>query len=174
MADDTKTIGFVGWSGSGKTTLISVLIPELIGRGLGVSTMKHTHHDFDIDSPGKDSHRHRQAGASEVMLTSSSRWVLMHELRGAPEPDIDRLLAIMSPADLYLIEGFKDHRHPKIEVHRPAFGKPLLCHDDSGVVAVASDQALDGLGVPVLDLNDIPAIADFILGHCGLATERRT
>lgn len=166
-----RTIGFVGWSGSGKTTLVIRLLPELIGRGLRVSTMKHTHHDFDIDSPGKDSYRHRQAGAHEVMLTSSSRWILMHELRGPPEPDMDRLLGLMGAVDLILIEGFKDHRHPKIEVHRPAFGKSLLCHGDPGVVAVASDRSLGGLQPPVLDLNDIPAVADFIVGHCGLTTE---
>ena len=167
----TRIIGFVGWSGSGKTTLVVKLIPELIDRGFKVSTMKHTHHSFDIDTEGKDSHRHRQAGASEVMLTSSSRWILMNELRGTPEPDMDQLLGKMSKVDLVLIEGFKAHSYPKIEVHRPAFGKPLLCRDDSGVVAVVSDQGLNGVKVPVLDLNDISGVADFIVEHCRLNVE---
>jgi molybdopterin-guanine dinucleotide biosynthesis protein B len=164
-----KTFGLVGWSGSGKTTLMVRLLPELIGRGLKVSTMKHTHHSFDIDKPGKDSHNHRMAGATEVMVASSRRWALMHELRAEPEPDMETLIAHMAPVDLLLIEGFKYHHHPKMEVHRPALGKPLLCHDDPTVVAVASDAAVPGLAVPVLDINDPAAIADFILAHCGLA-----
>ena len=168
-----KIFGLAGWSGSGKTTLIVRLLPEITGRGLRVSTMKHAHHRFDIDSPGKDSWEHRAAGASEVLLTSTKRWALMHENDGAPEAPVEELVARMSPVDLLLIEGFKTHEHPKLEVHRPALGKPLLCHGDAHVVALASDAALPGLHVPVLDLNDAAAIAGFILTHCGLDPEAR-
>ncbi len=160
--------GLAGWSGSGKTTLMVKLVPELTGRGLGVSTMKHAHRTFDIDRSGKDSYRHRAAGATEVMVTSASRWALIHEHRGAPEPAIEDLVAHMTPVDLLIVEGFKRHAHPKLEVHRPANGKPLLCRRDPRVVAVASDAPLDGVGVPVIDLDDVPAIADFIVGHLGL------
>ncbi|MEE8393826.1 MAG: molybdopterin-guanine dinucleotide biosynthesis protein B [Rhodospirillales bacterium] len=163
-----KVFSLVGSSGSGKTTLVVKLLPELIGRGYKVSTMKHTHHKFDIDTDGKDSQRHRRAGAFEVLLTSSSRWVLMHEHRGAPEPRINEIIAKMEPVDLLLIEGFKEHPHPKMEVHRPAAGKPLMRGGDQTVVAVASDQAVEGLGVPLLDLNDVVAIADFIVDYCRL------
>lgn len=163
-----KTFGLVGWSGSGKTTVLVRLIPELTARGLSVSTMKHTHHNFDIDKPGKDSYEHRMAGATEVMLTSSKRWALQRELRDAPEPDMDDLIARMAPVDLVLIEGFKRHRHAKLEVFRPAVGKPLIAKDDDTVVAVASDGPVDEVTVPVLDLEDVVAIADFIIDHCGL------
>ncbi len=165
-----KIFGLAGWSGSGKTTLMVRLLPEITGRGHSVSTMKHAHHSFDIDSPGKDSWEHRAAGAREVLLTSTNRWALMHENDGAPEAPVEELVARMTPVDLLLIEGFKTHDHPKVEVHRPALGKPLLCHEDAHVVAVASDAALPGLHVPVLDLNDTAAIADFILTSCGLET----
>ena len=121
-----RIFGLAGWSGSGKTTLMTLLIPELVSRGITVSTLKHAHHSFDVDQPGKDSWRHRQAGAGEVMISSQNRWALMHELRGAPEPSLDELVGRMSPADLLLIEGFKRHPHPKIEVYRPSLGKPLL------------------------------------------------
>lgn len=168
-----KIFGLAGWSGSGKTTLMVRLLPEITGRGLTVSTMKHAHHSFDIDRPGKDSWEHRAAGASEVMLTSTHRWALMHENNGAPELPVEELVARMTPVDLLLIEGFKTHDHPKVEVHRPALGKPLLCHEDAHVVAVASDAALPGLRVPVFDLNDPAAIAGFILTSCGLDTEAR-
>jgi molybdopterin-guanine dinucleotide biosynthesis adapter protein len=161
-----KIFGLIGWSNAGKTTLMINLLPELIGRGIKVSTMKHGHHDFDIDKAGKDSYRHREAGATEVLLTSASRWALMHELRGTPESTIEDLIGHMTPVDLLLIEGFKTHRHVKLEIHRPAEGKPLICRDDPDVVAVASDQSLPDVDLPVLDLNDIPAIADFILSHC--------
>ncbi|MDP7241518.1 MAG: molybdopterin-guanine dinucleotide biosynthesis protein B [Rhodospirillales bacterium] len=161
-----KVFGLIGWSNAGKTTLMINLLPELIGRGIKVSTMKHGHHDFEIDKAGKDSYRHREAGATEVLLTSASRWALMHELRGAPERSIENLISHMTPVDLLLIEGFKTHRHVKLEIHRPAEGKPLICRDDPDVVAVASDQSLPDVDLPVLDLNDIPAIADFILSHC--------
>ena len=121
-----RIFGLAGWSGSGKTTLLTAVIPELVARGLKVSTIKHAHHEFDIDRPGKDSWRHRQAGAGEVMVASSRRWAIMHELRGAPEPTLEELAAHMSPADLLLVEGWKRHPHPKIEVHRPSLGKPLI------------------------------------------------
>ncbi|RMD65239.1 MAG: molybdopterin-guanine dinucleotide biosynthesis protein B [Alphaproteobacteria bacterium] len=164
-----KVFGLAGWSGSGKTTLMRALIPALVGRGLRVSTMKHAHHTFDIDQPGKDSYEHRRAGASEVLITSAKRWALMHELRGAPEPPLEALMQRMTPVDLLLIEGFKRAGHDKLEVHRPALGKPLLCREDPHIVAVASDVPIDGLDVPRLDLNDVEAIATFIVAHCGLS-----
>ena len=164
-----KILGIAGWSGSGKTTLLAKLIPELVGRGIRVSTMKHAHHNFDVDTPGKDSHTHRMAGATEVVVLSANRWALMHELRGGPEPTTAELVAHMSPVDLLLIEGFKNQPHDKLEVHRPANGKPMLQPTDPRIVAVATDSALSDLSVPVLDLNDISAIADFVQRHCGLA-----
>ena len=158
-----KIFGFAGWSGSGKTTLIINLIPELVGRGLSVSTMKHAHHNFDIDQPGKDSYEHRQAGASEVMISASNRWALMHEVRENNEPSIDELIVRMTPVDLLLVEGFKWHSHPKMEVHRPVVGKPLLQINDPAIIAVASDEKLNDLSVPIFNLNDIVGIADFII-----------
>jgi molybdopterin-guanine dinucleotide biosynthesis protein MobB len=154
--------GLAGWSGSGKTTLLAALIPQLVGRGVTVSTLKHAHHEFDIDQPGKDSWVHRQAGASEVMVASSRRFALMHELRDAPEPSLGELVARMAPVDLLLIEGFKREPHPKLEVHRPSVGKPFLYPDDPHIVAIASDAALTA-PLPVLPLADVAAIADFIL-----------
>jgi molybdopterin-guanine dinucleotide biosynthesis protein MobB len=154
--------GLAGWSGSGKTTLLAALIPQLVGRGVTVSTLKHAHHEFDIDQPGKDSWVHRQAGASEVMVASSRRFALMHELRDAPEPSLGELVARMAPVDLLLIEGFKREPHPKLEVHRPSVGKPFLYPDDPHIVAIASDVALTA-PLPVLPLADVAAIADFIL-----------
>lgn len=168
----TPVVGFVGWSGSGKTTLLTELIPHLVGRGVRVSTVKHTHHDIDIDKPGKDSYRHREAGATEVLVTSPNRWALVHELREIPEPDMESLLDRLGPIDLILVEGFKSHRFPKIEVHRPGHGKPLLAASDETVVAVASDATLSGLHVPVLALSDVAGIANFIIAHCRLETER--
>jgi molybdopterin-guanine dinucleotide biosynthesis protein B len=158
-----KIFGLAGWSGSGKTTLIVSLIPELVGRGLSVSTMKHAHHDFDIDQPGKDSYEHRQAGASEVMISASKRWALMHEVRNEGEPCVDDLIAKLTPVDLLLVEGFKWHAHAKMEIHRPVLGKPLLQNDDPHIIAVASDQNIENLSVPVFDLNNIIGIADFII-----------
>ena len=158
-----KIFGLAGWSGSGKTTLIVKLIPELVGRGISVSTLKHAHHDFDIDQPGKDSYEHRKAGANEVMISASNRWALMHELRDEEEPSIDDLVRQLAPADLLLVEGFKWHAHPKIEIHRPNIGKPLLQPEDSEIIAVASDQKLVNLDVPVFDLDDIVGITDFII-----------
>ena len=159
-----RVFGIVGWSGSGKTTLLSLLIPALVGQGIRVSTIKHAHHAFDIDHPGKDSHTHRLAGASEVMVGSGQRWALMHELRNEPEPNLAELLARMSPVDLVLVEGFKRDAFPKLEIHRPANGKPLLQPDDTTLISVASDAALT-LPVPLLPLDDIAAIARFVLAH---------
>jgi molybdopterin-guanine dinucleotide biosynthesis adapter protein len=163
-----RVLGLAGWSGSGKTTLVARLLPELTRHGLAVSTVKHAHHSFDLDQPGKDSWRHREAGASEVMIASERRWALIHEHRGAPEPPLDALIGKMTPVDLLLVEGFKRGDHDKLEVHRPALGKPLLCHDDPRIVAVASDSPVPGLAVPVLALDDVAAIARFIIAHCRL------
>lgn len=163
-----KIFGLAGWSGSGKTTLMMQLLPELISRGYSVSTMKHAHHNFDIDKPGKDSYEHRRAGATEVMVSSANRWALMHENMVGPEPDLDVLITRMSPVDLLLVEGFKRHGHMKLEIHRPSSGKELLCVGDPRIVAVASDEALPQVRVPVLDLNDVKAIADFIVDQVGL------
>ena len=163
-----KVMGIVGWSGSGKTSLLVELLPILRDRGFSVSTMKHAHHHFDLDTSGKDSHRHRQAGASEVLVVTSARWVLMHESRDEPEPAIEALIERMTPVDLLLIEGFKTHSHPKLEIHRQSEGKPLLCGDDPEIVAVASDTELPQLRVPRLNLNDPRAIAEFIIVQCGL------
>jgi molybdopterin-guanine dinucleotide biosynthesis protein B len=161
-----RIFGLAGWSGSGKTTLLAALIPQLVGRGVTVSTLKHAHHEFDIDQPGKDSWVHRQAGASEVMVASSRRFALMHELRDAPEPSLDELVSRMAPVDLLLIEGFKREPHPKLEVHRPSVGKPFLYPDDAHIVGIASDAALTA-PLPVLPLADVAAIADFILVRMG-------
>lgn len=166
--DVMKIFGLAGWSGSGKTTLMVRLLPELVGRGLRVSTMKHAHHSFEIDKPGKDSYEHRAAGALEVLITGGRRWALMHENRGESEPSVEELVRRMTPVDLLLIEGFKRYEHPKLEVHRAATGKPLICTDDPHVVAVASDAPMEALPVPWLHLDDVAGIADFVVGHCGL------
>lgn len=162
-----KVFGFAGWSGAGKTTLIEQLIPRLVARGLRVSLIKHAHHAFDVDKPGKDSWRHRHAGATEVLLSSGNRWALMHELRGAPEPGLEEQLARLSPCDLVLVEGYKRAPIPKLEIHRPAVGKPLLHPDDPHVVAVATDAPL-ALPLPRLDLNDADAVAAFVLDYLDL------
>lgn len=167
-----KIFGFAGWSGSGKTTLVTKLIPELVGRGVRVSTMKHAHHAFDIDQPGKDSYEHRAAGATEVMVGSASRWALIHEIREDDEPSIDELADRMTPVDLLLIEGFKSYPHDKIEVFRADVGKPLICLTEAHIVAVASDGPVPQAEVPVLDLNDVAAIAEFILTRTGLKPAR--
>ncbi len=159
----TRLFGLAGWSGSGKTTLLTALLPVLIGRGLTVSTIKHAHHEFDIDKPGKDSYRHREAGATEVLIASAKRWALMHELRDAVEPDLEGLLARLAPVDLVLIEGFKGHPHPKLEIHRPSVGKPLLAPDDADIIAIASDAALDYPGLPLFSLDDLGGIADLVI-----------
>jgi molybdopterin-guanine dinucleotide biosynthesis protein B len=160
-----RIFGLAGWSGSGKTTLMTALIPEFVSRGVTVSTVKHAHHAFDIDQPGKDSWRHRQAGAREVVVSSDHRWALMHELRGSPEPSLDELVGRMSPVDLVLVEGFKRYAHPKIEVYRRSVAKPLLHPEDVHVVAIASDESLPEFSVPWLPLSDAGAIARFILCH---------
>lgn len=160
-----KVFGIAGYSGSGKTTLLEKLLPRFVALGLRVSVIKHAHHKFDIDTPGKDSYRHREAGASEVLLASGARWVLMNELRDAPEPSLDDYLEKFSPCDLILVEGFKQEAIPKLEVHRPANGKPPLWPDNPHVVAVASDAALAAppAHLSMLDLNDADAIVRFIL-----------
>lgn len=159
-----RLLGLTGWSGSGKTVLLTALIPLFRARGLSVSTIKHAHHGFDLDQPGKDSWRHRQAGAREVLIGSARRWALLHELEG-PEPDLPDLLARLSPVDLVLVEGFKANPHPKIEVFRPALGKPPLWPGRADIVAVASDAPLPDCPSPVLSLNDPPAIVDWALHH---------
>ena len=153
-----KVIGLAGWSGAGKTTLLTRVIPYLSERGLRVSVIKHAHHAFDVDVPGKDSWRHREAGAAEVLVSSTRRWALMHELRGADEPRLPELLAKLARVDLVVIEGFKREPHRKIEVHRAANGKPLLFPDDPGVVGIASDIAVETT-LPVAHLDDIEAVA---------------
>ncbi|MGQ3047115.1 MAG: molybdopterin-guanine dinucleotide biosynthesis protein B [Niveispirillum sp.] len=160
--------GLAGWSGSGKTTLIARLIPALSARGLTVATIKHAHHAFDIDQPGKDSYVHRMAGAQEVLVASANRWALMHENRDGPAPTLGELVAKLSPADVILVEGFKRDAHPKLEVHRPSNGKPPLWPDDPRIVAVASDETLPDCPLPVLDLGDVEAVADLILRTIGV------
>lgn len=155
-----RVIGLAGWSGAGKTTLLCRLIRALNARGLEVSTLKHAHHSFDIDQPGKDSWEHRQAGAAEVLVASAARWALMHELRNEAEPSLPALLTRMRPVDVVLVEGFKRERHPKIEVYRMANAKPPLHPGDASIIAVAADVALPGLAVPLLHLDDIVGIAD--------------
>ncbi|HEX5476787.1 MAG TPA: molybdopterin-guanine dinucleotide biosynthesis protein B [Burkholderiales bacterium] len=163
-----KIFGFAGWSGSGKTTLIEKLIPRFVKRGLRISLVKHAHHSFDVDQPGKDSYRHRQAGAAEVLVTSSRRWVLMHELGGAPEPSFDEHLKRLSPCDLLVVEGFKFAPIPKLEVWREASGEALLHPNDPHIVALASDAKVE-TRLPLLDLNDDAAIASFIVDYLKLA-----
>ena len=158
-----RIIGLAGWSGSGKTTLIKKLIPRLIARGIKVSTLKHAHHGFDLDRPGKDSFFHRAAGATEVIISSAKRWAILHELREEPEWDLRGLVAKMSPVDLVLVEGFKRDAFPKLEIHRAANGKPLIHPEDPHIVAIASDIALPQAKVPVIDLNDVESIADLLL-----------
>ena len=158
-----RVIGLAGWSGAGKTTLLLRLIPELNRRGLTVSTLKHAHHAFEIDEPGKDSFEHRAAGAEEVLVSSARRFALIRELRGAPEPSLAELLARLSPVDLVIVEGFKAHAHPKIEVHRAANAKPLLYGEIPNVLAIASDRPVPGAPVPVVPLDDVGAVADAAL-----------
>lgn len=163
--NQAKVLGIAGWSGSGKTTLLTKLIPLFVGRGLRVATLKHAHHAFDVDQPGKDSYEHRKAGASEVIVSSARRWVQMHEIGDGPEATLPELLAKVSPCDLVLVEGFKSERHPKLEVFRPSVGKPPLHPQDALIVAVASDQPIPGLAIPCVDLNDIGAVADLVLAN---------
>jgi molybdopterin-guanine dinucleotide biosynthesis protein B len=157
-----KVFGIAGWSGSGKTTLLERLIPQLTARGLKVSVIKHAHHGFDIDRPGKDSYRHREAGAMEVLLSCGDRWALMHERREEPEPTLSELIGHLSPCDLVLIEGFKQEPVPKLEVYRPENGKPPLFPERDDIVAVATDAGIE-TNVPKLPLNDYVAIAEFVM-----------
>src|SRR5262249_14003178 len=160
-----RIIGLAGWSGSGKTTLLAKVIPRIVARGLRVSTLKHAHHGFDVDQPGKDSHTHRMAGASEVLVSSANRSALVHELRGQAAPALGALLATLSPVDLVLIEGYKAETPPKLEGSRAAVGKPLLHPNAPAIVAVASDEPLPAARVPVVDLDDVERIADLLIRH---------
>jgi len=161
-----KIFGFAGWSGSGKTTLIEQLIPRFVKEGLKVSLIKHAHHSFDVDHPGKDSYRHRQAGCGEVAVVSEKRWVIMHELRGEPEPSLDAQIKRVSPCDLLLVEGYKHYAMPKLEIWRRENGKPLLHPEDEHIVAVASDTTLE-TKLPRFDLSDYDGIGNFILRYNG-------
>ncbi|WP_300059706.1 molybdopterin-guanine dinucleotide biosynthesis protein B [uncultured Roseobacter sp.] len=162
-----KLYGVVGWKNAGKTGLMERLVTEITGRGLSVSTVKHAHHVFDVDQPGKDSYRHREAGATEVLLASRKRFALMHELRAAEEPTLDMLLAKLSPVDLVLVEGYKRDAHPKIEAFRAVTKNPLIASEDPTVKAVASDSPIE-IDRPVFELDDTVAIADFILAEVGM------
>ena len=157
-----RILGLAGWSGAGKTTLLDRLIPALIARGLRVSTLKHAHHNFDIDRPETDTWKLRESGADEVLVASTTLWALMHELNDAPEPGLPELLARMDPVDLVLIEGFKRNSHPKIEIYRQANGKPPLHPDDPSIVAIAADVMFPGLAIPRYHLDDIQGIADAV------------
>lgn len=162
-----RIYGIVGWKNAGKTGLMERLLAEITGRGFSVSTVKHAHHTFDVDHPGKDSHRHRMAGATEVLLASRNRFALMHELRNEDEPTLEFLLTKVAPVDLVLIEGYKRDTHPKVEAHRASTGNPLIAPNDDTIRAVASDVGLQ-LDRPVFDLDDTKAVADFILAEVGL------
>ena len=166
-----KVIGIAGYSGSGKTTLIEKVIPVLVRSGVRVSLIKHAHHEFDVDQPGKDSYRHRHAGCSEVLISSSNRWALMHELRGAEEPSLQEQLKHFSPCDLVIVEGYKSEPIPKIEVRLKGTHTPALHPDDPNVVAIATDDVLD-TQLPQLDVNDPEAVARFIIKHLGLNRAR--
>jgi molybdopterin-guanine dinucleotide biosynthesis protein B len=166
-----KVIGIAGYSGSGKTTLIEKLIPVLVREGLRVSLIKHAHHEFDVDQPGKDSYRHRHAGCAEVLISSSKRWAMMHELRGAAEPSLHEQLKHFAPCDLVIVEGYKNEPIPKVEVHRRTGHTPLLYPNDASVVAVATDEILD-TDLPQLDVDDAEDVARFILQHLGLDRAR--
>ncbi len=163
-----KLYGVVGWKNSGKTTLVERLVIEITGRGFSVSTVKHAHHTFDIDHDGKDSYRHRSAGAKEVLLASRNRWALMHENRGEPEAQLSEFLEKLTPVDLVLVEGYKRDGHAKVEAHRAETKQGLIADDDDTIRAIASNHPLEGQSVPVYDLNDVAGIASFILKEVGL------
>jgi molybdopterin-guanine dinucleotide biosynthesis protein B len=163
-----KVYGVVGWKNAGKTTLVERLVGEISGRGFSVSTVKHTHHKVDIDQKGKDSWRHRQAGARQVILSSSARWAVMTELKGAPEAPLGELLDHLAPVDLVIVEGYKRDDHSKVEVWRAKTGQPLIATDDPTIRAIATNDAPEGVGQPVIGLDDIAGIADFILSDLGL------
>jgi molybdopterin-guanine dinucleotide biosynthesis protein B len=158
-----RILGLAGWSGSGKTTLLAKIIPRLVARGYTVSTVKHAHHGFDVDTPGKDSHTHRMAGATEVLVASGKRWALMHELRASREPTIYDLLQKMSPVDLVLIEGFKSARHARIEVYRKDVGKPPFHPENPHVVGIVSDTPFPDAGRPVVDIDNVEAVVELVL-----------
>lgn len=163
--NEATVLGIAGWSGSGKTTLITKLIPLLAARGVRVATLKHAHHAFDVDQPGKDSYEHRKAGACEVIVSSARRWVQMHEVGDGAEATLAQLLRKLSPCDLVLVEGFKTDRHPKLEVFRSVVGKTPLHPQDERIVAIASDQDFPSAGIPVVDINDIGAVAEMVLAR---------
>jgi len=158
-----RILGLAGWSGSGKTTLLAKIIPRLVARGFTVSTVKHAHHGFDVDTPGKDSHTHRMAGATEVMVASGKRWALMHELRQEDEPAIYELLQKMAPVDLVLIEGFKSARHNRIEVYREEVGKPPFHPENPHVAGIVSDTPFPDAGVPVVGIDDVEGVVELVL-----------
>jgi len=163
-----KVFGVTGWKNSGKTGLVERLVSEFISRGLSVSTVKHAHHTFDVDHPGRDSYRHRAAGAKEVLLVSKNRWAIMHELRDEDEPELSEILKKVEKVDLVIIEGFKRDRHPKIEAFREETGTSAIAREDESIVAVAADISLTDLKIPVFDLNNTSEIADFISGFLDL------
>jgi molybdopterin molybdotransferase/molybdopterin-guanine dinucleotide biosynthesis protein B len=163
-----KVYGVVGWKNAGKTTLVERLVAEISGRGFSVSTVKHTHHKVDVDQKGKDSWRHRQAGARQVILSSSARWAIMTELKGAPEAPLGELLGHLAPVDLVIVEGYKRDDHPKVEAWRAATGQPLIGLDDPTIRVIASSDRPQGVSQPVIGLDDVAAIADFILSDLGL------
>jgi molybdopterin-guanine dinucleotide biosynthesis protein B len=163
--NNARVLGIAGWSGSGKTTLITKLIPLLAGRGIRVATLKHAHHAFDVDQPGKDSYEHRKAGACEVIVSSARRWVQMHEVGDGPEASLAQLLARLSPCDLVLVEGFKTAQHPKMEIFRRAVGKTPLHPEDPRIIAIASDEEFPDAAIPRVDINDIEAVAAMVLAR---------
>ena len=164
-----NVIGIAGWKNSGKTTLVEALVAIFSARGLAVSTVKHAHHEFDIDRPGKDSHRHRQAGAREVIVASQKRWALMHELRGEAEPSLDELVARLAPADLVIVEGYKQGTHPKLEIRRRGVEGPPLAHTHNGIIAIVTDMPALSSAVPVLPLGEPEQVAAFLARHFGFA-----
>ena len=168
-----KVFGVTGWKNSGKTGLVERLVSEFISRGLSVSTVKHAHHTFDVDHPGRDSYRHRAAGAKEVLLVSKNRWAIMHELRDEDEPELSEILKKVEKVDLVIIEGFKRDRHPKIEAFREETGTSAIAREDESIVAVAADTSLTDLKIPVFDLNNTSEIADFISGFLDLNVSSR-
>ncbi|TPL05685.1 MULTISPECIES: molybdopterin-guanine dinucleotide biosynthesis protein B [unclassified Mesorhizobium] len=169
-----RVFGITGWKNSGKTTLTEKLVTELVARGWTVSTVKHAHHDFDIDKPGADSFRHRQAGAAEVAIVSDRRWALMHELRGKNEPTLDDILARLTPSDIVLVEGYKREAHKKIEARRlEAKDRTPLSANDPNIVAIAADFTVEGETLPVFDLNDTKSIADFVERSTGLVAQTK-
>ncbi len=169
MNHGKKVFGFAGWSGSGKTTLIEQLIPRFRARGIRVSLIKHTHHAIDIDEPGKDSHRHRMAGCEEVLISASSRWALIRELRGAPEMSVDEAISMLSACDLVLVEGYKFSKIPKLEIFREALGKKSLYADDPNIIAIASDSKFPASSLPQFGLHEYDEVIDFIVNCVGLA-----